>query len=277
MKEYIIKDLLNKSRLVLGVDAEHYPWFAVYRFPNGKFSFTESNYGEYGMGYYPEHCNTIGHETYDEAWYFDLNPQQYPSTVPSYHMIASNCGYLALRKDKVWEIYCLSMDTGQKRMIESASSKDEAFSLLSERIGFEPWNWDNLSEVGTKYTPENIKSLDYNQIFVFGSNLQGRHLGGAAKCAVENFHAVMGQGVGLQGESYAIPTMFNSVEEIRPYVNDFISFAANHPYMKFYVTRIGCNIAGFKEKDIAPLFYDALWHKNIILPKCFVEFIDNNY
>ena len=85
--------------------------------------------------------------------------------------------------------------------------------------------------------------------------------------AYERFGAVYGQGVGLQGQSYAIPTMQGGVETIRPYVDEFITFAQEHPELTFYVTRIGCGIAGFDEGEIAPLFADAHLVKNVILPK----------
>ena len=62
-----------------------------------------------------------------------------------------------------------------------------------------------------KYTPENITSLGEDEVFVFGSNLAGRHCGGAARVARERFGAIMGQGVGMQGQSYAIPTMQGGV------------------------------------------------------------------
>ena len=78
-------------------------------------------------------------------------------------------------------------------------------------------------------TPEFITSLEPNEIFVFGSNLKGMHGGGAAYIAYRKFGAIMGQGVGLQGQSYAIPTMQGGVETIRPYVDEFIQFAKEHP------------------------------------------------
>ena len=106
-------------------------------------------------------------------------------------------------------------------------------------------------------TPEFITELQPNEIFVFGSNLQGMHGGGAARVAYRNFGAVMGQGVGLQGQSYAIPTMQGGVETIRPYVDEFITFAKGHPELTFLVTRIGCGIAGFTDEEIAPLFAKA--------------------
>lgn len=128
-----------------------------------------------------------------------------------------------------------------------------------------------------EYTPENINSLKPNEIFVFGSNLAGHHGGGAARVALKKFGAIMGQGVGLQGQSYAIPTMQGGVDTIRSYVDEFIAFAKTHPELKFYVTRIGCGIAGFKDEEIAPLFQEALGEKNIILPKSFAEVIEPKF
>lgn len=124
-----------------------------------------------------------------------------------------------------------------------------------------------------EFTPERITDLKENEIFVFGSNLAGAHGGGAARVAFKYFGAVMGQGVGLQGQSYAIPTMQGGVETIKPYVDEFIQFAVEHPEYKFLVTRIGCGIAGFWPDEIAPLFIDALDIENVILPKDFVEII----
>lgn len=124
-----------------------------------------------------------------------------------------------------------------------------------------------------EYTPELITSLHENEIFVFGSNLMGRHAGGAARIAHKHFGAVMGQGVGLQGKSYAIPTMQGGVETIKPYVDEFVLFAAEHPHMRFFVTKIGCGIAGFSEWDIAPLFANAIDVENIVLPREFVQVI----
>lgn len=120
-------------------------------------------------------------------------------------------------------------------------------------------------------TPDFITSLAENEIFVFGSNLTGFHGGGAARVAHQRFGAVWGQGVGLQGQSYAIPTMQGGVETIRPYVDEFIVFARQHPELTFLVTRIGCGIAGFTDEDIAPLFKEALGTDNIILPATFLD------
>ncbi len=116
-------------------------------------------------------------------------------------------------------------------------------------------------------TPEYITELKPGEIFVFGSNLQGMHGGGAARIAYQKFGAIMGQGVGLQGHCYAIPTMQGGVETIRPYVDEFITFAKEHPELTFLVTRIGCGIAGFTDNEISPLFVQAHEMGNVVLPE----------
>ena len=122
-----------------------------------------------------------------------------------------------------------------------------------------------------EYTSERISELRENEIFVFGSNLAGAHGGGAAWLAYRRFGAVWGEGVGLHGRTYAIPTMQGGVDTIKPYVDDFILFAKEHRELTFLVTRIGCGIAGFRDEEIAPLFREAICVENIILPKEFVE------
>ena len=127
-----------------------------------------------------------------------------------------------------------------------------------------------------KYTPDFITKIESDEVFVFGSNLKGMHGGGAARIAYDRFGAVWGEGVGLQGRSYAIPTMHGGVPEIKPYVDDFIEFAKNNTDKYFYVTRIGCGIAGFNDRDIAPLFREALTLNNVCLPETFVEVLESN-
>ena len=124
-----------------------------------------------------------------------------------------------------------------------------------------------------RFTPEMITSLAENEIFVFGSNLAGAHGGGAARMAYRRFGAVWGIGVGLTGRTYAIPTMQGGVDTIKPYVDQFIAFAREHRQLPFLVTRIGCGIAGFRDRDIAPLFAQAIEVENIILPKEFVAYL----
>ena len=122
-----------------------------------------------------------------------------------------------------------------------------------------------------------IDTLEKDEIFVFGSNLAGHHMGGAARVANIKFGAEWGVGVGLTGQSYAIPTMQGGVETIRPYVDEFIEFANQHQNMKFLVTRIGCGIAGFKDEEIGPLFRKAVSVSNIYLPQKFYDILLESY
>lgn len=142
---------------------------------------------------------------------------------------------------------------------------------LKHIIGVKPKRKGNKMK---RYTEEQITTLAPNEIFVFGSNIQGYHGGGAARVALNKFGAVWGQGDGLQGQSYAIPTMEGGVETIRPFVDKFIGFARKHPEYTFLVTRIGCGIAGFTDGDIAPLFQNAIALTNIVLPKTFADVLE---
>jgi hypothetical protein len=122
-----------------------------------------------------------------------------------------------------------------------------------------------------RITSENIETLEENEIFVFGSNQSGRHGKGAAKTAL-TWGAIWGQAEGLQGRTYGIPTKDSSIrrtlriDEIKPYVDRFIQFAKDNPQLKFMVTLIGCGLAGYRPKDIAPLFEKAIEIENIYLP-----------
>jgi hypothetical protein len=121
-------------------------------------------------------------------------------------------------------------------------------------------------------SPKWIKSLQENEVFVFGSNLAGFHGGGAAELAME-WGAVWGQGVGLQGRTYAIPTMFEKAQEMKPYIDDFLTFAKTQPKLIFLVTEIGCGIAGFTSQEIAPFFKTVIDEKmeNVYLPEKFIS------
>lgn len=123
-------------------------------------------------------------------------------------------------------------------------------------------------------TPVRISSLREGEIFVFGSNLSGFHGGGAARTTHSQFGAVWGQGVGLQGQSYAIPTMHGGVESIKPYVDDFVDFAKANPNLRFLITRIGCGIAGFRDEEMAPLFKGCLQLSNVTLPDSFIAALE---
>lgn len=115
-------------------------------------------------------------------------------------------------------------------------------------------------------TPELIGSLEPGQVFVFGSNREGHHAGGAARVALDRFGAVWGHGEGLQGDSYAIPTM-GSRNEFVAGVTRFLGFASEHPELTFLVTKVGTGIAGWPVDLVAPMFVGS--PANVVLP---VEF-----
>ena len=122
---------------------------------------------------------------------------------------------------------------------------------------------------------EMINELKENQIFVFGSNLAGIHGGGAAFDALSKFGAIYGQGIGLQGNSYAIPTKDDNIETlplgiIEKHIVEFIDFAKTNPELEFLVTQVGCGLAGYSIDEISALFKKYDLSKNIILP---VEFL----
>jgi len=133
-----------------------------------------------------------------------------------------------------------------------------------------------------KVTPENIEKIKPNEVFVFGSNLQGHHVGGAAKIAYEKFGAEWGLEEGFSGNTYAIPTVdFTSreqmdLEDIEVFVQRFVEYVKTTPNKTFLVTAIGCGIAGFKESEIAPMFRECSFIANVKLPKLFWEVIMNH-
>ncbi len=124
-----------------------------------------------------------------------------------------------------------------------------------------------------RFTADKVERLSKCEIFVFGSNLEGMHAGGAARVAYEKFGAEWGVGDGPTGKCYAIPTMHGGLEEIRPYAKKFIEYAKAHPMNRFLLTRVGCGIAGFKDSDMAQLFEDALDVPNITYPRQWFPFM----
>jgi len=129
-------------------------------------------------------------------------------------------------------------------------------------------------------TPDNITELKPNEIFVFGSNRAGRHGKGAAKTAIK-WGAKYGVGFGLQGKTFAIPTMNAqvnrtlSIENIGRYVEGFINIAILYPKLNFFVTEIGCGLAGLDPKDVAPLFFKCRDFSNVYLPKSFHRVLEH--
>lgn len=147
------------------------------------------------------------------------------------------------------------------------------------------WKWfNNLFSREKKrnipeYTPDPIPSDAHwwtdKDIFVFGSNTQGNHAGGAARSAVINYGAIMGQPRGLQGQSYGIVTLDYTgkepvtLETISNELDTFINFAKTHSDLTFWMTKIGTGISKIPFNDIAQLFFNRSFPKNVILPKEF--------
>lgn len=136
-----------------------------------------------------------------------------------------------------------------------------------------------MEEKKNVYTPDYIDTLLSNQIFVFGSNALGYHTGGASGTARKKFGAVWGQPEGLQGQSYAIPVDFGKGvrkdAEVKTAIDRFIAFAKAHNELFFFVTRVGCGIAGYHDEEMAQFFREALNLNNVCLPKSFVDALSN--
>ena len=164
-----------------------------------------------------------------------------------------------------------------KRYYESGEGVYEAskpcMDMDAKEFLFRKATYSNSAVPPHRVTPDWIDHLEDNEVFVFGSNLDGMHGGGASRMARLRFGAVIGQGVGPHGQSYAIPTMVGGLDDIRPYIDDFIDYARTSPELHFFVTRIGCGIAGFEPSDIAPLFAEARNMPNVSLPRDFWEYI----
>jgi hypothetical protein len=124
---------------------------------------------------------------------------------------------------------------------------------------------------------QNITELKPNEIFVFGSNYAGRHGKGAALTALHKFGAISGRGCGIMGQSYGIATKDSNLKvlpltSIQPQIRRFLEYAEGHPELNFIVTPIGCGLAGYKPKDIAPLFYFFKMPLNVMLPEVFLKY-----
>ncbi len=148
--------------------------------------------------------------------------------------------------------------------MENVYTEEERYWMTGGNTGLLP----------TRITPSKVNQLGKGEIFVFGSNFEGRHLSGAAHAAKERYGAIWGAGEGLQGQSYAIPTM-EGLENLRSAVERFTSFARQHTELRFYVTAIGCGIAGHSPEDVAPMFLGAAFLKNVNLPLTFWKVIMN--
>ena len=138
----------------------------------------------------------------------------------------------------------------------------------------------NDNNMSYQYHDESIVTeLPEDTVFVFGSNLAGIHDSGAARVAAQHFAAVKGVGRGWAGQTFAIPTLNEHLQQmplsqIEHYVDDFKIYAKNHPKMKYFLTALGCGIAGYKVSEIAPLFKGI--HSNVIFPESFRPYIEED-
>ena len=134
-----------------------------------------------------------------------------------------------------------------------------------------------IANLDEKFTPDFVVDLGQNEVFVFGSNLNGVHTGGASMMALKNFGANWGQAEGPQGQSYAIPTDIRgeAVDNVSAYlkrhIDKFIDYAKAHQGKTFLVTKVGCGNAGFDVEFMAQFFKETLEMKNVRLPREFVE------
>jgi hypothetical protein len=125
-------------------------------------------------------------------------------------------------------------------------------------------------------SPNFIKKLEDNEVFVFGSNILGQHSGGAALYAKEHFGAIEGNPEGIQGKSYAIPTHGNTFQELEEAVGRFTEYVVMHPQNVFMLTAIACGAAGYSVEQVAPLFRQAYTFGNVYVPTGFLPFMPKN-
>lgn len=161
---------------------------------------------------------------------------------------------------------------------------DTPYTVVSAITGQFDWNMTFPKEQSNPYfgrpskrvSSDRISTLQDNEIFVFGSNKQGAHGGGAARYAMEHFGAEWGVGEGLTGHCYALPTMEGDAS-FRQAVKDFFDCAKQHPQKHFLVTAVGCGIAGYTVEQVAPWFAQAVNHPNVYLPESFWKVIKEKY
>lgn len=243
-------DLLGRGETMRKLLSQYF-WtkdFSVYRVSGVRFTM---------LGYVRTVFQKIADNVHDDSLFKEMNGiynQYQPADDDSVFLIADAI-------DEFMKAHCDDKD------IKSVLDTLIKHSLCLPIVKCDERTYNGI--IRPEHTPDTISSLKSDEIFVFGSNLHGHHGGGAARAACKKFGAIWGQGVGLQGQSYAIPTMQGGVETIKPYVDQFIEFAKEHTELFFYVTRIGCGIAGFKDSDMAPLFREAIGIKNVCLPKSF--------
>ena len=183
-------------------------------------------------------------------------------------------------------------DEGMSSMFEDERRSRQAYSekrmYLSKMSRFRRMGEDERKELlGTmnrnyfvndsrRTAPDYIKELGPEEVFVFGSNVLGKHNGGAALYAVEHFGAIDGQSEGIQGQSYAIPTDGNTFDDLKEAVDRFTDYVVMHPQHTFMLTAIGYGTAGYTPEQIAPLFQQAYSFGNVYIPESFFNCMHQN-
>lgn len=140
----------------------------------------------------------------------------------------------------------------------------DSYMQMSDSERRENRKYMSRNYYGKRVTPDFVTRLEPNQVFVFGSSPDGSHAGGAARQAVENFGAIVGQGEGMQGQSYAIP-----ITDLQEAIDRFVEYARMNPDKQFLVTEIGCGHGGFTPMQVAPMFAECIKLENVSLPEIF--------
>ena len=252
----VVAAIIRKDNRIFATQRGYGPWKDWWEFPGGKMELGEA----------PE--DALVREI-EEELSTQISVDKFLHTVdydyPQFHltMHCYMCSLLtdALHLNEHEAARWLGVD--ELRTVNWLPADDQLLPLIERELNARP----------RRVTPSQIIDLADGEIFVFGSNVRGMHMGGAARFAAEKFGAVWGVGEGLQGRSYAIPTM-EGLESLAPAVDRFTIFARQHPELKFYVTTIGCGIAGYRPDQIAPMFQQAASLPNVYLPASFWEVIN---
>jgi hypothetical protein len=170
-------------------------------------------------------------------------------------------------------------DLAKSLLLEIQESRVASKIRLLEKLENIQSKHDSMN-ILDRVTPEKVIAIRNHEVFVFGSNLSGRHGKGAAKTALK-FGASYGTKEGIQGNSYAIPTKDHKlntlrIEQIKLFVDRFVDFVSKSTYNDFLVTEIGCGLAGYEPSQIAPLFEKCLTMERVYLPKRFIEVLQKN-
>lgn len=147
------------------------------------------------------------------------------------------------------------------------------FSDIVPMAAWEAWEegYDVFVPLGPQIDPNHEHTPDDPRIFVFGSNVPGLHGGGAAGYARDKLGAKMGVGEGLTGNAYALPTCYMpgepiTLQELVVYVDNFLTFASDHPDLRFFLSKVGCGIAGFDEEVVKTIFQELNVPENVDMP-----------